>query len=104
GAALGFPELRAVALRDQREGPAPGRLAELFADQLGARRDVAPLIAASDLQFAVLRAAEVIKVVRLEQLVAELGVADAGLAFHARAHGFTGDHLIDREVLSDVAQ
>src|SRR5690606_21138166 len=104
GAALGFAELRAVALRDEREGPAPRGHAEFLSNQLGPGGDVAPLIAATDLQFAVLRAAQVIKVVLLKQLVAELGVADPRIALHARTHGFAGNHLVDREVLSDVAQ
>ena len=50
-------------------------------------------------------ACEVVEVVGLEEHVAELGVADADLAvFHACAHGFFCDHLIDGEVFADVAE
>ena len=46
-----------------------------------------------------------IKIKRLQQHVAELGVADAGLAvFHARADAFLGDHLVDGKMFADVAQ
>src|SRR4029079_12623446 len=51
------------------------------------------------------RAVEVQKIVRLEQHVAELRVADALLAvLQALAHAVLLDHHIDREVLAYVAQ
>ena len=46
-----------------------------------------------------------IKVKRLEQHVAEFGVADAALTvLHAGAHAFLGHHLVDGKMLADVTQ
>ena len=44
------------------------------------------------------------KVERLKQHVAELGVGDAFLAIHARAHRVFRQHVVHREVLAHVAQ
>lgn len=41
---------------------------------------------------------------RLQQHVAELGVADAVVAFHPGTHAILGHHGVDGKVLSDVAQ
>ena len=50
-------------------------------------------------------AAQVIKIVGLQEHVAELGVADAIVAiFHAGADRFLGHHGVDREVLAHVPQ
>ena len=79
--------------------------AEFFARQFDAGGDVAPLIAAADLQFAIVIAIEHVKIKRLQQHVAEFGVADADFAvFHAGADAFLGDHLVDGKMFSDVAQ
>ena len=73
--------------------------------EINAGGDVAPLVAAADLQFAIVLLAQMIKIKRLQQHVAELGVADAGLAvFHARADAFLGDHHVDGKMFADVAQ
>jgi hypothetical protein len=73
--------------------------------QVNAGGDVAPLVAAADLQLAAEIAAEHVKIKRLEQHVAELGVADARLAvLHAGADAFLGHHLVDGKILADVAQ
>ena len=80
-------------------------LAEFLAAEVDAGGDVAPLVAAADLQFAVVVAAQHVEVERLQQHVAELGVADADFAvFHAGADAFLGDHLVDGKMFSDVAQ
>lgn len=44
------------------------------------------------------------KIVGLQQLVAELREADAGLAAEAIFYTVLGDHAAEREVLADVAQ
>ena len=63
------------------------------------------MVAAANLELAVVVAAEHVEIEGLEQHVAELGVADAGLAIlHARADALLGDHLVDGEMLADVAQ
>ena len=72
------------------------------ADQLDAAGDVAPLVAAAELQRHAVVAVEVEEVHRLQQHVAELGVADPGL--EPAAHDVAGQHPVHREVLADVAQ
>jgi hypothetical protein len=67
--------------------------------------DVAPLIAAADLQLAAKMVVQVDEVVRLQQHVAELGVAHAAVGpFEPRADGILGQHHVDREVLAHVAK
>src|SRR5262249_46468843 len=72
-------------------------------DQVHAGNQVAPLVAAADLQRAAVPAVQLEEVVRLQDLVAELGVADpAGL--EPGPYRLPGEHLAQREVLADVAQ
>ena len=73
-------------------------------NEFDAGRDVAPLVGATHLHLDALVFAEMPEVVGLQEHVRELGVRDAVLALHARAHGFFGNHLIDGEVFADVAQ
>ena len=83
GALRGLAKLGAVGLREQWEHQAPNGCAELLSRELGAHRDVAPLIGGPDLELAVIGLAEVVEVVALQQHVAELGEADASLpGFH----------------------
>ena len=104
-ALLSLTEFGAIGPRDEGEGEAVRGAAEFFAAKFDAGGDVAPLIAAADLQFALVVPAEHIKIECLEQHVTELGVADADLAvFHSGAHAFLLDHLIDGEMLADVAE
>ncbi len=51
-----------------------------------------------------MRAVELEEVQRLQQLVAELRVGDPLLALQSPRHGLLADHLVDPEVLADVAQ
>ena len=81
-------------------------LAREPADQVDAGGDVAPLVAAADLQRAAVPAVEVQEVVRLQQHVAELGEGDASLAvgaMRARTDSLASIWF-DAEVLADVAQ
>ena len=71
-------------------------------DQLDAAGEVAPLVGAAELQRDAVVAVEVEEVHRLEQHVAELGVADPRL--EAALHDVARQHPVDREVLADVAQ
>ena len=52
GAGFGFAEFCAVGVRDERQRQAESRFAQFFADKINAGGDIAPLIAAADLQFA----------------------------------------------------
>ena len=79
--------------------------AQYAANQLLARQNVAPLVAASHLDGAVVVLRQVEEVVGLQQHVAELGERDAVFAlFQPGAHRVALDHLVDRKMLADVAQ
>ena len=69
-----------------------------------ARGEVAPLVVAAGLQRAAEVAVQLQVVQALEQLVAELGVGDALVAVQPRRDRLLLDHLVDPEVLADVAQ
>ena len=76
-----------------------------FADELETHRDVAPLVAPTQLQAALVGVVQVEVVVCLEQHVAELGVGDALVGtLEARLDGLLGSHLVDGEVLAHLAQ
>ena len=77
-AALGLAELRAVGLGEQRgrEGMDRG-LGSSAVDEVQAGRQVAPLVAAAELERAAVPPVQLEEVQALQQLVAELGVGDA---------------------------
>ena len=72
-------------------------------DQAHSADQVAPLVAAADLHGAAVAPVELEEVHGLQQLVAELGVADAA-RFQPGLHRLPVQHPVDREVLADVAQ
>ena len=73
--------------------------------ELDAADDVAPLVAAADLQGAAVAARKFQEVVGLQEHVAELGVGNASpFAVEAGAHRVALHHGVDREVLAHVAQ
>ena len=102
GAGLGLAVLGAVGLGDERRGEGVRLAAVGTADQLGAAGDVAPLVGAAELQRHAVLAVEVQEVHRLQEHVAELGVADALL--EPTADHVSGEHPVDREVLAHVAE
>ena len=102
GAALGLAVLRAVGLGHQRRRERVRVLAGDPADQVDAAGEVAPLVAPAELQPDAVGAEELEVVHRLQQHVAELGVADAAL--EPRPDDLAGQHAVDREVLADVAE
>jgi len=69
---LGFAELGAVGLGDERAGEGVSLAAGLAAYEFGPRGDVAPLVGATHLQAAVLRVVQVKVIVALQELVGEL--------------------------------
>ncbi len=103
-AALGLAEFGAVGLGQQRRGEAARGDVAFAADEIDARRDVAPLVRAARLQEAAVLFVEVEKIVGLEQRVGKLGEADARLGFHPRLHAVLGHHGVDGKMLADVAQ
>ena len=73
--------------------------------EVGASRDVAPLVGAAHLDRAAVGVEEVEEVVALEDLVAELGERERALArLEAFLHALLGEHLRDAEVDRDVAE
>ena len=55
GAGFGLAEFRAVGVGDERKRETESRLAQFLPDQVDAGGDIAPLVAAADLQFAIRR-------------------------------------------------
>lgn len=74
------------------------------AGQINPGGDIAPLIRARHLQFAVVAPVELNKVVRLEQLVGELGERHPGVPVDARPHRVPRQHGADIDVLAHVAE
>ena len=73
--------------------------------EVGARRDVAPLVRAADLDRTAEVVEEVEEVVALEDLVAELGEGERTLArLQALLHALLREHLRHAEVDRDVAE
>lgn len=98
-------EFGAVSISYERQSKAENVSAEFFAAEIAACGDVAPLITAADLEFAVELFAQVIEIESLEEHVAELGVADASLTvFHAGANTFLGNHHVHGKMFADVAE
>ena len=73
-------------------------------DEVEAGGEVAPLIAAARLQRAAVAAVELEEIHALQDLVAELGVADALVGTQSRADGVLRQHPVDPEMLADVTQ
>ena len=106
-AALGLAELLAVGFGDERAGEAKGFsvVAERAADELCTGGHVAPLVVAAKLQAHTIVLILIKEVVALEQLIGELseGQTVAGLAVETFLHAVLGHHIVDGDVLSDVA-
>ena len=75
-----------------------------LSDQLDAREQVAPLVAAAGLQRDAVPAVQLQVVHALQDLVAELGEADPRVAVEASGHRVLGQHRAQAVVLADVAQ
>ena len=107
GAGFGLAHLGAVGFGEQRRRE-PCSCAPTHAPaEIDAGRDVAPLIAAADLQLAIEFVVEVNEVVRLQQHVAEFGVAETRVSLHRAEAAFDrvfGQHHVDGKVLADVAE
>jgi hypothetical protein len=98
-------EFGAIGIGDKRECETEDLSTKFFAAEITAGGNVAPLIAAADLQFAIKFLAQMVEIERLEQHVAEFSVADAGFAvFHAGADAFLGNHHVYGEMLADFPE
>ncbi len=104
-AALGLAELAAIGLGDERTDQCEGFASLHATDELRAGGDVAPLVGAAHLQAHALLAVEVQEVIALQQLVGELGEGHpfTGLAAQSLLHRVFRHHVVDGEVLADVA-
>ena len=102
--ALRLAELGPVGLRQQRRRERVHRRLLDPVDEVEPGRQVAPLVAAAELQGAAVAAEQLEEVQALQELVAELGVGDALLGVQPGRDGVLGDHLVDAEVLADVPQ
>src|SRR5690606_27400272 len=95
----------AVRLGDQGQGHGEHLLAVEPAGQVDATGDIAPRVAAADLEGAVVAAVELGKIVGLQQGVGELGEGNAlPLPLDALLDGLLLDHGVDGKVLAHVAE
>ncbi len=105
-AALRLAKLTPVRLSDQRAGDCEGITdTEDATDQLHTGGDIAPLVRAAELETDILRLIEVQVVVSLEELVGEFGEGEPldGICLETLPHRLLRHHIIDRDVLTDVA-
>src|SRR6185436_16766608 len=86
GTRFRLPELRARCRRHQRHDEPVRFLRAPLADQIDARGDVAPLIAAAQLECALETIEYLEEIARLEQQIAELGVGNSLLALEAAVY------------------
>ena len=98
---FGLAELRPARGRNQRHGQRVRGLSLDAPNQLQASGDVSPLIAAAHLERNSFAAVELQKIVCLQQHVRELSERDS--AFDPRLHRILRQHVVDGEVLADIA-
>ena len=75
-----LPNFCPCGVGDEREHQSPSGYAEFLPDEVNAGGDVAILIGTADLQLTIVRFAQMQKIVRLQQHVAEFRIADAAVA------------------------
>ena len=73
-------------------------------NQIDARNDVAPLIAAAHLQSAAIGVEEYEKVVSLQEWITEFGERDSFFGLQTPADGFFADEIVYGKEFSNVAQ
>ncbi len=101
---FGLAEFLSARRGEQREHHRVRLALPLAPNQIRARRDIAPLVTAADLQRAIIAVKQFQIIVRLHQAVRELGVRNAVFAFESAAHRFFLHHHIDGKILADLAQ
>ena len=79
------------------------RFAQL-AQQFNPHNDIAPLIAAAQLQGAVIAVIQHHKVVGLQQHIAELSKGNAVALLVTPPHRFLSQHIVDGKMLANIAQ
>ena len=105
-AGLGLTELTAVSFGNQRTCQGVRLVAGDLLDELGTGGDIAPLIRATHLEFAVLMLVEVHEIVALEELIGELGERHTlrELAVETLLDGVLRHHIVDGDEFADVAR
>ena len=105
--ALCLAKLLTVGLGDKRAGEAERLciIAEGAADELCTCRHVTPLVVTAELQAYAIVLIEIEEVVSLEKLISELRERQtvAGSTVEALLHALLSHHIVDRDVLADVA-
>src|SRR5262249_10234263 len=104
GPRFSFAEFRSRRGLHQRPDQAVGFRRAKLSNEIDARRNVAPLIAAAQLQDAAVAIEQLKKIVRLQDQIAELGEGNAVLAFQATADGFLLQHVVHSEMLARLAE
>jgi hypothetical protein len=99
-----FAHLRARARRDERRRQAEQRASVAAPRQLDAGDDVAPLVGAAHLQFAVEAAAQLEEVVGLQDQVVEFEKGQRLIAVEPQLDAVLRQHAVDREMPADIAQ
>ena len=103
--AFRFAELLAGRVQEERKRQSVGGLAAHAVDEIGAGRDVAPLVSPADLHLATIVVIKVEKVVALQDLIGEFRKRESSFGgFQALLHRFLRQHLRHAEVDRDVAQ
>ena len=103
--ALGLSELAAVGFGDEGASQRKSIATAHLLDEFSTRCDIAPLVGAAHLEFAVLVLVQIYIVVALEQLIGELGEGHTlrELAIEAFLHGVFRHHVVDRDQFAHVA-
>ncbi len=104
-ARFGLAKLASVGFGNQRAGKGKCFATGFAAYKLGTGSDVTPLVRTSHLQTASLVLIEEQVVVALQQLIGELGERHTYARFRAEAllHGVFSHHIVDGNMLADVA-
>ena len=104
-ARLSFAELASVGFRNQRAGQSKSLTTQLTADQLRTGRDVTPLVGSSHLQAAAFVFIQIHIIVSLKQLVREFRKRHTDRRFAAQAffNGFFSHHIVNSDMLTDIA-
>ena len=105
-ALFGLAEFGAVRFGDERAGECERLAAVLTADEFGACGDIAPLVAAAELQLAVFGIVKIQEVIPLKQLVSKFRERQslAALLGETFFHAVFSHHVVDCDMLADFTR
>jgi len=104
GASFRLPELHAGGRRHERHHEAVRLSAAKLANEIASGGDIAPLVAATELQRAPVAIEQRQEVEGLKHEIRELGIRDPVLLLDAALHRLLREHVVHGEVLARVAQ